>query len=197
MSISKAQAVVLASQFLNNLGTNDTLQPKETFTELFLLAGEFIEDMQKNLNETNSNASGSLSKSLVINDPKESNGILSVNVMMNFYGQFINAGVRGTKSGQGKYSFKSEFPSRKMVEALRKGIGRAKRSTSNVRRSVSGNERKNVNISQIQKAYGAGRNIKMYGIKANHFIDKAVTTTEAKVLDRLGAAFSIDILNSI
>lgn len=201
MSISKSQAEALASGFLDNIGADDkdTLQPRETFTELFLLAGEFIEDAQNNLNEKNSNASGSLSKSLILSDPREVNGVIEVDVMMNFYGEFLNSGVKGTKSGQGKYKFRSEFPSRKMVEALRKGIGRAKRSSFNVNRSrtVSRNERKNASLSQIEKAYGAGRNIKMYGIKATGFIDKAIRTTEAKVSERLGAAFKVDIINSI
>lgn len=203
MSIGKAQAQALASGFLNNLGTDDKsgLIPRESLSELFLLAGEFIEDAQSNLNETNSNASGSLSRSLVIENPKQTGTAISVDIMMSKYGEFINKGVRGTKSGSSKagYSFKSPFPSRAMVEALRASIGRAKRSTTNVNRlkSTSKNEIKNVKISDISKAYGAGRNIKMYGIKANSFIDKAFTATESKAADRFGAAFKIDIINSL
>lgn len=200
MSISKSQAAALAEGFLNNIGSeNEGLQPRKTITELFLLAGELIESAQKNLNATNSNASGKLSKSLELNNPKQSNGTVSVDVLMSFYGQFLDAGVKGTKSGHGKYRFKSSFPSRKMVEALRKSIGRAWRSTTNVNRSksISANEIKNSNISAIAKAYGAGRNIKMYGIKATNFMDKAIITTASKVSERLGNAFEVDILNSI
>lgn len=201
MGISKSQALALADGFLDNVGTDDKdeLQPRETFSELFLLAGEFIEDAQHNLNQTNTNASGKLSASLHLGEPREVGSTVSVDVMMNFYGDFVNKGVKGTKSGQGKYQFRSPFPSPKMVEALKKGINRAKKSTTNVNRSksTSRNEIKNVRISDIDKAYGAGRNIKMYGIKPTGFIDKAVVSTARKVQDRLGAAFEIDILNSI
>lgn len=201
MSISKSQASALAEGFLDHVGTDDksSLQLKETFTELFLLAGEFVEDCQHNLNASNSNASGKLSESLILGEPTQQNSIVSVDLLMNFYGRFVNAGVKGTKSGKSTagYSFKSAFPSRDMVKALQAGIGRAKRSTSNVRRSVSRNEVKNVSISAIDKAYGAGRNIKMYGIKPTGFLDKAVLTTEKKVSDRLESALVIDIINSI
>ena len=197
MSISKSQAAALADGFLDDIGSDDKseLQPRETFTELFLLAGELVEDAQENLKANT--ASGGLSKSLEVTNPQQNGNVVSCDVVMDFYGQFLNKGVKGTKSGTGQYSFRSEFPSRKMVAALAKGIGRAKSSTTNVRRTVSQNEVKNKNLSQIEKAYGAGRNIKMYGIKATNFMDKAILTTEQKIEQRLGAAFKTDILNSL
>lgn len=200
MSISKSQAKALADGFLDGIGEdNEGLQPRETFTELFLLGGELIEDAQNNLNADNSNGSGKLSKSLTLNEPTKNGDIVKTDVMMNFYGQFVNSGVKGTKSGQGKYQFKSSFPSTKMVAALEKGISRAKKSSFNTSRSksVSKNEIKNTSISAIDKAYGAGRNIKMYGIKATGFIDKAVKNASEKMSDRMGAALKVDIINSI
>jgi hypothetical protein len=202
MSISKSQAKALAEGFLDDLGGDvekSELQPKETFTELFLLAGEFVEDSQKNLKDSNSNASGGLSNSLILSDPIHTGNVVSVNIMMDFYGQFVNSGVKGTKGGAGKYAFKTEFPSRKMIEALKAGIGRAKVSSANVNKSrtIRANEKKNATISEISKVYGAARNIKMYGIKATGFIDKAVKKTEDKISERLGAAFKTDIINSL
>ena len=200
MGISKSQAAALADGFMDQLGEEKAgLQPKETFTELFLLAGELIEDAQKNLNQTNSVASGGLSKSLQTGEPYEHGDTVFIDIGMSFYGDFVNKGVKGTKSGAGLYSFKSEFPSTSMVKALQKGINRAKKSTTNVNRSktVSKNEIKNVKISDIDKAYGAARNIKMYGIKANGFLDKAIAKTRSKIASRLGSALSIDILNSL
>jgi len=199
MSIGKSQAQALAEQFLDNVGSDekDELQPRESLTELFLLAGEFVEDAQDNLNKSNSNASGKLSRSLTLSDPTETGNTVKVDILMSAYGDFVNSGVRGTKSGAGKYAFKTSFPSRGMIKSLEESIGRAKKSTFNVKKSVSSNEKKNVSISAIDKAWGAARNIKMYGIKATGFIDKAAVTTSSKVSDRLGAAFKIDILNSI
>lgn len=200
MSISKSQAQALADGFVESLGTDDKseLQPRETLTEIFLIAGECVEDAQDNLNSDNSNASGNLSRSIVLSEPEESGSIVSIDILMAYYGQFLNKGVKGTRSGAGVYAFKSEFPSKDMIKALVKGISRAKASTRNTnRKTVSKNEIKNLNISDIDKAYGAGRNIKMYGIKATGFMDKAVRNLAGKISSRGGAALKIDIINSI
>lgn len=198
MSISKAQAAALADGFIDSVSDDikDGLQPRETLTGLFLLAGEFVDATQKNLG--NSNASGELSKSLILNEPIETGDTVKVDVMMNFYGQYINKGVKGVKGGAGEYSFKTLFPSKKMVQALEKSILKAKKSSRNTSsRAKSKGDQKNRAISSISKAYGAAVNIKKYGIKATHFVDKAAITTSAKVSERLGQAFKIDIINSI
>ena len=198
VSINKAQAAALADGFVDSVSndTKDGLRPRETLTGLFLLAGEFIEDTQKNLG--NSNASGELSKSLKLNEPVKSAGTVKVDVLMNFYGQYINKGVKGVKGGTGEYSFKTLFPSRKMVEALEKSISRAKKSSRNTSsKAKSKGDQKNRSISNTSKAWGAAVNIKKYGITATHFVDKAAITTSAKVSEKLGHAFKIDILNSL
>ena len=198
MSISRTQASALAEGFLDDLGSEEGIMPRETFTELILLGGELVETTQENLEKDKSNSRGKLSTSIILSEPVMNGNMLSCNMEMSFYGEFINSGVRGTKSGSGKYKFKSPYPSTNMVKALAQSIGRAKKKTRNTNnRTTSGNEKKNLKLSNIQKAYGAGRNIKMYGIKATGFIDKAVQETAKKVQDRLGAAFSVDVLNSI
>lgn len=200
-SISKSQASAIADGFLDAQGSGNskTLQPKETFTEIILLAGSLVEDAQNNLNESNSNASGELSKSFFVEEPAENGSVFKVNVYMNFYGKFINKGVKGTKSGAGLYAFKNNFPSRGMIEALIKGSANAKQKISNASRSktISKNEIKNFKISDVSKAFGAARNIKMYGIKKTGFLDKAIITTQSKVKDKLGAALKVDVLNAI
>lgn len=199
MSIGKAQAAAIADGFLNSLGSDpDSFEPKETFTELILLAGGLVEQAQNNLNNSNSNASGNLSASIVANEPEMAGSALKIDITMNYYGKFIDRGVKGTKSGSGLYAFKYDTPSKKMLEALMQGIGRAKRSTSNTNnKTTSSNEKKNLKISDIDKAYGAARNIKMYGIQATGFMSKAIITTQQKVSDTIGAALKIDIINSI
>lgn len=203
MGITKAQADLLALQFLDEqaagLEDKSVLQPKETFSVLFQLAGELIDDSQANLIADNSNASGGLSKSIVLSEPTEQGSILSVDILMAEHGQYINKGVRGTKSGAGLYKFKSEFPSSKMLASLQRGKIRAKKSTrnTNAKKSTSANEKKNANVSQVSSAWGAARNIKMYGIKPTGFMDKAIQKTSQSAADKLGAAFRIDIINSI
>ncbi|MFT3679436.1 MAG: hypothetical protein QM791_04135 [Ferruginibacter sp.] len=200
MSISKAQAKALAAGFLDSLGEDKSvLQPAETFSELFLIAGELVDDAQKNLNASNSNASGKLSASIVLSNPREEGNTIVVDIVMNEYGEYVDKGVKGTKSGQGKYQFKTEFPSKQMLKNLQAGIGRAKRSTKNVnvKRSVSKNEIKNAQLAQLNRVWGAARNIKRYGIKPTGFMSKAISTAEKKVADRLGEALRVDIINSI
>ena len=198
MSIGKGHAAALADGFVDSIGGGkEGLQPKQTLSVLFQIVGEIIERSQTNLIQSNSNASGGLSKSIVADEPEASGGTISVDIVMDFYGQFINKGVRGTKSGAGLYSFKNPYPNRKMVAALMAGAGRAKKKTSNIRRTVSANEVKNVKLSEMDKAWGAARNIKMYGIKATNFMDDAIAFGRSQVAARLGDALEIDILNSL
>jgi hypothetical protein len=128
MSISKAQAAALAEGFLDNLGSDRSeFLPKQTYTELFLLVGELIEAAQNNLNHANITDTGALSESLIADEPVKNGGIISVDVLMNFYGQFQNKGVKGTRSGSSTagYSFHNEIVSRKMYAAIADWIKRA------------------------------------------------------------------------
>ena len=197
MSISKAHAAGLADGFLDNLGSDEELQPKETFSEIILLAGEFVEDAQDNLIKSNSNANGDLSASIQLSEPEIAGNIFKVDVYMNFYGQFINKGVRGTKEGSGIYAFKHDMPSKSMVDAIKKYIKQAQDKTVNIKKPISKYEKKNAAISQLDSAFATARSIKQHGIKPTGFLDKAANTTAQKVKDRLGLALKIDIINSI
>lgn len=202
MSISKAQAQALADGFLDDIGSNkDGLQPRETFSEMILIAGEFIEDCQQNLLSSNSNASGELSASLIANEPEKVGNAMRIDVYMNFYGAFVNSGVKGTKSGSSTagYSFKYDMPTKSMVKAIQQWIDRGKISTSSVKKysGYGRHEIKNKSIAQLDMAFAVARSIKMKGLKPTGFLDKAVATSINKVADRLGSALSIDVLNSI
>jgi hypothetical protein len=199
MSISKAQAAALADGFLDNIGSNEELQPRETFSEIILLAGEFVEAAQDNLNKSNTNASGNLSSSIQVGEPEVVGSLFKVDVFMDYYGQFINKGVKGTKSGSGLYAFKHDYPSKGMIDSIREWIkaGKLKTTNTNVRKTISRNEKKNGSIAKLDNAFAVARSIKQHGIKPTGFLDKAVDTTITKVKDRLGLALKIDILNSI
>lgn len=199
MSISKAQSLAIADGFLDNLGSQEGFKPREVYSEIILIAGELNEEAQDNLHKGNNISSGKLAGTMEITEPELTGSILRTDLLMNFYGKFINKGVRGTKSGAGLYAFKTEYPSIKMVEALKKSMSRARKKSSNVnaRKTIYSSEKKNASISAISNAYGAGRNIKRYGIKATGFLDKAVASAEKKFSDRLGAALVIDVTDSI
>jgi hypothetical protein len=201
MSISKQQAAALAEGFLDNIGSENDLQFRETFTDIILMAAEFIEDAQNNLIKANNISSGALSESLQASEPAVNGNVFSIDVFMNFYGKFINSGVKGTRSGSSKagYSFRNEIVSKKMFTAIYEWIKRAHISTQTVKQYAphGRHETRRITISEIDSAYGKARSIKMYGIPANGFLDNAVQTTAQKVKDRLGLALKIDIINSL
>jgi hypothetical protein len=192
-SINKAQAALLADGLLDSLGSDD-FKPKETYSELVLMAGEMVDEMQNNLRGNVS--SGTLSESISLDEPQQAGDLLRLDITMQFYGRFLNKGVRGTKSGRGLYKFKHELPSKRMVEALKQSIARAGSKVRNTSRAktTSANELKNFKVSDADKyAFAAGRNIKMYGIAPSGFVDKAVRSTQKKVSDRLGLALKVDV----
>lgn len=205
MSISKAQAEALAEGFLDSIGVDKKgLFPKETYSELIVLAGELILDAQQNLNRSNSISSGALSESLVASDPRSDGATMSLDIYMNFYGRFVNKGVKGTKAGGSLagYSFKNDMPGKSMVAAINEWLKRGKITTATVKKyhGYGSHERKQKRLGTLAEAdaaFAVARSIKQKGIKATGFLDAAIRTTSAKVSDRLGAAFKIDIINSI
>lgn len=203
MSIGKSQALAIADGFLDSIGTGsvDDLRPRETMSELVLLAGEFIEDAQNNLNVSNSNASGSLSASLTASDPITTGNVVKIDITMLPYGLFVNSGVKGTKGGSSNagYSFKNDFPGTDFIKSIMAWQKKASASVtnSNAGKSISRNELKNHSISQISSAFAIARSIMQKGLKPTGFLDKAVKTTQNKVEDRLGKALEIDIITAI
>lgn len=202
MSISKAQAEALAEGFLDHLGSdkNDFL-PKRTYTELFLLVGELIQAAQDNLNHANRIASGALSESIIADEPVQNGNVISVDVLMNFYGAFVNKGVKGTRSGQSTagYSFRNEIVSRKMYYAIETWIKRAQISTRSVQKykAYGLHERKQKSIAANDAAYAVARSIKQHGLKPTGFMDDAIKTTSDKIADRLGIALVADVQDGL
>ena len=202
MSISKAQAAALAEGFLDDIGTSkDVFRPKELYTELFLLVGELIANAQDNLNHANITNTGKLSESIIADEPIQNGAILRVDVLMNFYGQFHNKGVKGTRSGQSTagYSFKNEVVSRKMYQAIADWIKRAGLTTRTVNKysGHGAHETKRKTIAGYDSAYAVARSIKMKGLKPTGFLDKAIADTSAKIEQRLGAALVVDVIDGL
>lgn len=205
MSIAKAQAEALAEGFLNSIGVDrEGIYPKETYSELIVIAGELITQAQKNLVSSNKISSGALSESLIASDPRAVGTSMLVDVYMNFYGLFINKGVKGTKAGGSLagYSFKYDMPSKKMVAAIEEWLKRGKISTANVKKSkgYGSHERKQKSLgalAEAEAAFAVARSIKQKGIKATGFLDAAIRDTTNTVASRLGLQLRIDIINSL
>jgi hypothetical protein len=202
MSISKAQAAALAEGFLDGLGSErGEFQPRELYTELFLIVGELIEAAQNNLNKANRIASGALSESLIADDPKKNGNVISVDMLMNFYGAFVNKGVKGTRSGHSTagYSFKNEVVSRSMHDEIKNWIGtaRIKIRSVNKYKGYGKHEVKQKTIAQFDATYAVARSIKQHGLKPTGFLDNAISKTSDKIEERLGAALVVDVLDGL
>lgn len=203
MSISKSQAAALAEGFLDNIGSSkdELFRPKSLYTELFLLVGELIENAQENLNAADLVSTGAGSASIVAEDPVQNGNTISVDVLMNFYLQFHNKGVKGTRSGSSRagYSFKNEVVSRKMYKAIDAWIKRSGQSTRTVKKyqGHGKHETRRKEIANYDSTYAKARAIKMYGLKDTGFLDKAIASTEQKIFDRLGAALAIDVQDGL
>jgi hypothetical protein len=202
MSISKAQAAALAEGFLDDLGSDrNEFQPKNTYTELFLIVGELIDTAQNNLNKANRTASGALSESIIGDDPVKNAGVLRVDVLMNFYGAFVNKGVKGTRSGRSTagYSFRNEVVSRSMYDAIKQWIETARIKTRTVKKykGYGKHEVKQKTIAQFDATYAVARSIKQHGLKPTGFMDNAISKTADKVEKRLGAALAIDVIDGL
>lgn len=200
MSIGKSQAKLLADSYLNDLGDDPTaFKPVNTFLELIVIAGELVEDAQKNLISSNSISSGTLSKSIEAEEPVTKGKIISVPISMEFYGLFVNGGVKGTKKGSGQYRFKGDRPPLKMVDSIRDWMktGGNKTMNTNKKKSSFKQEVKNSSISELDSAYAVARSILQKGIKRTKFLDKAVDKASKKASDVLGDAFTIDIITTL
>lgn len=194
----------MAENFLDDIGagTVDDLQPRETLSAIFLLAGELVEAAQENLNATRTNASGNLSSSIQAQEPKAAAGFIQIDIEMLFYGQFINKGVRGTKSGSGLYAFKHDLKKgtrggkSKFIEAIQQYMKDARAKIGNVKKPI-GYEKKNKKISDVSSAFAMARSIKQHGIKATYFMDAAINYIDSIAEQRLADAIGIDIINSL
>lgn len=196
-SIGQAQASLLGTDFLDNLGSE--FEAPETQDALILAAAYLVEQAQNELNKSGHVSSGGLSDSIVANDPTETNGNISIDIEANFYYQFLNKGVKGLKSGSGEYAFKTKLPSKDMVKDIQKWMQRAGKASTRVdkKRSVSYNEVKNKSVSELNSAFAVARSIKNKGIKATRFFDKAIELAERYMQEELGKSFTADIINAI
>lgn len=201
MSISKSQAELIATNFLDSLGSGkEGLVPKETATQLILLAGDLIDKAQENLINSNSNASGKLSSSIEADEPIVDGPTVRIDIAMNYYGEFIDKGVRGTKSGSGQYVFKSDYPPKKMVDSIKNYISTSGKKVynTNSKKTISKNEQKNSAISQLANmAYATSRSILQHGIKKTGFMTKAIQEVSDESADKFQQAFKIDVINSL
>lgn len=197
-TISQAQKQALSSGFLDDIGSNPEFSDfpiAETVKALYQLAGFLIEEANNNLQKNGNISSGALASSHKVINPEIVGKNIQIDIEALAYYAFINKGVKGTKSGSGQYSFKSAYPSKKMVEEIRGWMKRAGISTRNIKRSVSKLERKRKSVAKIDSAYAMAKSIKMKGIKPTGYFDKAVKSAQSRAKETLESALVVDVIN--
>lgn len=201
-SISKAQADALSDGFFDSIGTSkDELQPKGTLSVLYQLAGGLVDEAQRNLISADRIASGKLAESFKVLNPEQIGKTIHIDIEALYYYQFIDGGVKGTRGGNGKYSFKNNVVGKKMQEAIRKWLIKEglKAKTTKKYKAISVRESKRKSIGETSRsvAYAIGINIKKKGLKRTNFFSKALKSTKDKSRQELSKGFKVDIINSL
>ena len=194
--------------FLNTLGTTDRgdqISFNNTTKALVELAGFLIEKATDNLQKKGNIATGNTASSMkIVNlDLRSRKKSLEVEILSTY--KFLDQGVRGTHGGQGKYSFKTKFASRKMMLAILAWLKRRAAGGKIKYKSVSRSERKNKSInkavtgakSREALAYAVATNIKKKGIKRTLFFSNAIRDTRKEQVKKFGQAFKLDIIQTL
>ena len=172
---------------------------------LFGLGQFLIKTASENLTKKGHVATGNTIKSMEIVNVDLNSKVISLDVQIQDTYKFIDQGVKGTRTGKGKYAFKTEFPNKKMATALLKWI-RIRGAGGKVKYTAKGtNEAKNKILHRkIQSstnlksmAYGMAVNIKKHGIERTLFFTSAVQDTVKIQKDKIGSAFKLDIIQSL
>lgn len=202
-SIGRAQADALANGFIDGLGEapqQSDVPLNNTLRQLILLAAGMVKIAQDNLSQKGHVSSGNLADSIKVLNPESEGKSIKVEVEAAFYSDFINNGVKGTKiKGTGKYSFRTSFPSKNMVDAIRdwmkaSGLGVKLVKTEH---AVGKLEQKNAAIAAFDSAYAMARSIKQKGIKRTGYFDDAFNKTNDAASKELGEGFALDVFNAI
>ena len=139
-------------------------------------------------------ASGNLRNSLKVSPLMEKNGELTIGILMDYYGAFIDKGVSGTRHSTPEaspYSFKSEGVGIDMQHSIFEWM-----RTKNIRlRDVGGQFKKGkiTEKSYESLAYVIARSVKRKGINQTHFITNPFNLTTKQLPELLQEALTLDI----
>lgn len=204
-SISQSQAEALAEGFLDNIG--EDFKPTKSLSKIIMTAGYILDQAQKNLNKVDRVASGKLSESMQINNPREEDDNIIVELSMLFYWKFIDEGVKGyiSQTPNSPYSFKNLIVSKKMLANIKKWLTKEglKANAKGQGKSISKREKKRFQKSSIKKnqievaAYAISKSVKAKGLKKTNFLNDALNDGERFAQENIGKGFKIDVKESI
>lgn len=174
---------------LDNIGVSKQQTVEQSMETLLAgFANLVIEELQKNLDQDNKNASSVLRQSIVM-----SVGDREVSISMEDYWKFVDKGVQGNGKGKsGKrlkgigspYKYTNKMPP---VSALKKYImnkGISIKGYSDKKRSLRKNIRSKPNNPIDNAAFLMARSIQQYGVDGSQFYSDVVNAKAFKQLAR-------------
>ena len=200
-SIKQIEAEVLAKLESKGFGISatefDEITELKGIEELMVLAAaNFILQVQENLNQAGKIDTGTLASDIEKGEITNSGGVYSIDVgyakgsKASKYYDFVNKGVKGTRSGtpaDSPYSFRNDMPGRSMTLAIAKWYRRhasyGRKETQ--KKNLSAVQRKRKKLSKMvdankrlrSLAYATAVNIKRRGLKKTGFFDKAIQSS--------------------
>ncbi len=210
-SITQSQVAFLKTKFLNEIGEGRTdIELPVVENILAEYAKAFIGTAVKNADKKRMINKGHLQSDLEFRVNKNG-AAYEINIGYDpsspaaEYYDFQNKGVAGVGKGLASpYSFKSLYPSRKMMTSILLWLRNAKNSSRNddQKKQKSGLQIKRKKLSKMVNksndlkglAYGISRKIKRDGITPTHFFDDAITATFNKdFINVIGKALAADV----
>lgn len=203
-SITQAQVKFLKDNLLSKLGEQRGNELTVLEGILAQYANAFIGEAVRNINGKGSVSKGTMASDLEFQVTRNGQsyeiaiGYPTTSPASEYY-DFQNKGVNGTKRPQGSpYSFKSMYPSRKMVSAIMDWLKTAniaaRNEDQNFNQSKLQTKRKSLSQLQEDRAYGVAMAIKRNGITPTRFFDDAITATFNKdFINVLGKALAADV----
>ena len=168
-------------------------------TEKYLekIGKKVIAESQNNLLDEDKNVTGKLSNSLTSQVTEKKNGFL-VSFFMDYYGKFVDQGVKGVKSNYivnkfSPYSYKSKGGKQGL-----KGMPPPKVFDGwTVRRGIAPRDAKGRFLPRKSLDFAIARSIFEKGIKATFFFTKPFDKGFIEINKELEAAISVDFRNDI
>lgn len=192
--------------FLDGLGSNDRgdkVEFNNVGAALVELADFLITEARGNMDKGGNVATGHTASSMKAGPLQTNATRLQVDISLDSTYKFLDQGVKGTEGGQGKYSFKTSHPNKKMALAILKWV--RKRGIATKYKAISKTEVKNQRIKRMIKksnnlkgmAYAIATNIKKKGIKPTKFFTKAIESTKKEQKKRFADALKLDIIETL
>lgn len=204
-SFAEIQSKLLSSNWLDSNADEKGLYIviEGTLTEYY---EKFIKNLEKYYNERGLAGSGNLISKAEV-EISEANGNQVMKILLPYYYDFVNKGVKGVRSSRNApkspYKFKTLGMSEEGYQSIKRYIQSGRSKSRNVKRTV-GMEGKYKKISGKgkldQQVKEAIIGIKSYGIKTTNYFDDAYKDTFGDLQDviseRIGGMVAISIQKS-